>query len=92
MIILLTVVSLVCAVLSLMAIVPGWWLIIEHCVRPERTGSLVPLFGGVFGALALCLWPHNGLCGWWWLAFVIDPGSGLLLATSAWFYLGRNRL
>jgi|GEM_PF-3770640 len=87
----LTVLSLICTVLSLMAIVPHWWLIIGYYINPKRTGSMVPLFGGIFGAFALCLWPHDALCGWWWVPFVIDPGSVFLAITTAWFFLGRNR-
>lgn len=47
--------------------------------------SWLPLIGGLCGAAALAVLPHDGFRSYWWLAFIVDPGSlfGLLWAALA---------
>ena len=60
------------------AIVYRWYL------RKQR-GSLVPVIGGLAGAAACFLLPMSGLCDWWLLPLVIDPGSAPLMLYTAAF-------
>jgi hypothetical protein len=52
----------------------------------SRHGSLVPLLGGVSGALALRTCPLEGAWHWAWLPLLLDPGcswTALLVARAA---------
>ena len=47
----------------------------NYAIALSRKGSLVPLVGGVSGALAILLWPAPVVHVWFWVPLVIDLGS-----------------
>ena len=49
-------------------------LTIVRYARTRKRGSLVPLFGGIAGALAMILAPISAGWHWAWLPLVVDPG------------------
>ena len=49
--------------------------------RPDGSGpSVMPVFGGVAGAIGVWAWPYHDLSLWAWLPLVLDPGCALYLA------------
>ena len=44
-------------------------------IKKEKTGSWVPLVGGLFGAVGTANIPVESLQEWWWVPLVVDPGS-----------------
>ena len=54
------------------------WMILRFYLYKKR-GSTVPLIGGLFGFFAICFAPSDTLKHYWWIPFVLDPGSLLLL-------------
>lgn len=62
------------------AFIAGNWSTVYCAWRAARNDgaqrySLIPLAGGVFGALALLAAPDPALKAWFWLPMVIDPGG-----------------
>ena len=59
--------------------------------------SALPVFGGIFGALALWLWPYHALAAWAWAPLLLDYGcapylarGALQQARGAWRYRAGN--
>lgn len=49
---------------------------------PEEEADVhtaIPLLGGILGAIALRVLPIPGLANWWWIPFILDPGSAFLV-------------
>jgi hypothetical protein len=63
-------------------IVWGWFV---H----KRSGSLVPLIGGLGGLGAFLLLPFGVLNTWWWIPLVADLGTGYLMTATAIFLIRR---
>ena len=70
--------ALLLALLSIPAIIGNWVLLIDAQLF-HRNHSLVPLVGGVAGAIALAICPFDSLRPLWWTPLVFDPGCALLL-------------
>lgn len=61
--------------------------------RADPTGSgfsMVPLLGGLAGALACVVAPLRGLARWWWVPLVVDLGCAALLVFAATAVLRRS--
>jgi hypothetical protein len=56
------------------------WIFIRGFYR--ETSSLLPIFGGLLGMLAVLVAPLPGARQWWWLPFIIDCGSLPMLIRS----------
>lgn len=52
-------------------------IILRYCGR--EPGSVVPLVGGILGAVALLTWPSGAVRAFWWVPFIVDLGSIPLL-------------
>ena len=76
---------------------------IDHFVKRHRASTPEekqdvhapsPLLGGIFGAIALLIIPLPGFSKWWWIPFVIDPGSAFLVLSvlnTYFFHIGGIR-
>ncbi|GEM_PF-2268899 len=58
-------------------------------VVSKKTGSLVPVLGGISGAGAMLLAPWSLLNQWAWVPLVLDPGSLPMVAMAVWMWLRR---
>jgi hypothetical protein len=74
-------------VLSLMAVLANWAIVLRSFARPAYSASLIPLVGGIAGCCAFLVSPLTALRWLWWLPLCIDWGCGLGLATAPFFYL-----
>jgi hypothetical protein len=54
------------------------WIILRFYICGKR-GSTFPLLGGLIGFFGICLAPSDTIKSYWWVPFVLDPGSLLLL-------------
>jgi hypothetical protein len=76
----------VCAVCNLWLIVRSYW--------SQTHNSLIPLVGGLSGCLAVLIVPLE-FSRWWWVPFVVDPGSALMVfgavGYAVWIILHRRR-
>ncbi len=54
-----------------------------------KSGSLVPLLGGLSGIAACVILPFPALRNWWWTPLIADPGSVYLVSTIAVFFMRR---
>jgi hypothetical protein len=52
--------------------------IIARWLLFRKTGSLVPLLGGVLGSVALLILPAAATRRLWWGPFLLDPGCSWL--------------
>jgi len=43
----------------------------------EKTGSMIPLIGGIMGVVGIVVHPNPSLHIFWWTPIVIDSGTGL---------------
>lgn len=66
-------------ILSLVFVAANWAAVLSawRAARSEgaHSYSLIPLAGGIFGALALLAAPDPAFKAWCWLPMVIDPGG-----------------
>ena len=77
------------ALISLIAIVNNLRLALQWLAVRKR-GSLVPLVGGVCGAVALLIVPNPAARIWWWLPLVLDPGSVSTGLSVAWHAMNHK--
>jgi len=63
--------------------------LVRHFVS-KRKGSMIPLLGGVAGAVGVVASPEPALRPFWWLPLVADPGS-VVFVISALLTLTRRR-
>ncbi|HKI63775.1 MAG TPA: hypothetical protein VKA16_04025 [Burkholderiales bacterium] len=53
----------------------------------ERRGgaapSVIPVFGGILGAVGVWLWPYHDLAAWAWAPLLLDYGCAYYLARGA---------
>jgi hypothetical protein len=73
----------------------GAWVIIANWVIPLRRGggSLIPIIGGVFVAIAFAVVPVDTIRWLWWVPLIVDLGCLpiLLLATGAFIWRTVSR-
>jgi len=55
----------------------------------RKSGSLVPLVGGVSGIAACVTLPFPALRHWWWTPLIADLGSAYLVSTTVLFLFRR---
>lgn len=55
------------------------WVWVIQGWRGKKTHSLIPLLGGILGCLGVVFSGVPGAKGFWWVPFVIDPGSILMI-------------
>ena len=64
-----------------------------HADGTRRSSSIVPLFGGVFGAIGCAIAPNEHVQAIWWVPLLVDPGCALLLGfliySGAAYFLRR---
>jgi len=77
--------------LAALAIVANWTIVVRSAASRSYSASLVPVVGGAAGTVALILWPHHDLAGYWWIPLALDWGSGLGLVAAPFFYLRYRR-
>jgi hypothetical protein len=54
----------------------------NYAIALTRRGSLLPLVGGISGALAILLWPAPGARMWFWVPLLVDLGSLPILSMT----------
>lgn len=59
-------------------------------VKREKTGSWIPLLGGVLGAIALLLIPAAAVNRWWWILLLLDWGCLPGFLYTAFWYLSAK--
>ena len=59
-------------------------------IRGKKTGSSIPLIGGISGAIALSITPWPEANRWWWLPLLLDYGCVPLLTFTAVWILSRR--
>jgi hypothetical protein len=57
----------------------------------QKAPSLIPLFGGLFGMLAILIVPLPSVRKWWWVPFVVDCGSIPFLIRSLIYMILHSR-
>jgi hypothetical protein len=87
--------AIVLAVLSAAAVVGNIGIVLWQLFLGRKGISLVPLVGGLLGALAVLTFPREGLAMWFWIPLVLDPGTLILILAPfvlLWRHLaGRDR-
>jgi len=58
-------------------------------VMSRKTGSTIPLFGGISGAAACLISPASAIRPCWWVSPLVDPGCGFLLISTIFHWIGR---
>ena len=81
-------ISLLLIGLSLYVGIGQWWAIYTipkklNAQGQPRNYSMIPLIGGVFGAIGCYIAPSESLNRLWWLPLIIDPGCALLFGLLA---------
>ena len=65
----------------------------SHSVAFRQGGSMVPIIGGLCGALGFAISENGVISSYWWMPLILDVGAGPLLAwTAAWALTSRIRL
>jgi hypothetical protein len=59
-------------------------------IRGAKTGSSIPLVGGISGAIALSIVPWPAANRWWWLPLFLDYGCAPLLTFIVFWMLFRK--
>ena len=77
----------VCVLTGSVVIVANWHIVVSG-IRGQKS-SMVPLAGGVVGALGLLIAPTYTMRSLWLLPLVIDPGSGFLVVGSISYWILR---
>jgi len=68
--------------LSLWGIVGNVTIVLRWYLFRKRS-SLIPVVGGLLGAVGLAVNPCPSLSRWWWVPLLVDPGFALLLTCTA---------
>jgi hypothetical protein len=78
--------------ISLLLLFLGGWAMITNWVIPLRPkgGSLIPVIGGVFVAIAFVTIPFKVLHGFWWLPLIVDLGCLPLLVLAGGHFAWRS--
>jgi hypothetical protein len=50
------------------------WFVLTRFAIQGRSGSMVPILGGLAGCLAVLIVPLDGAQRWWWLPLLLDIG------------------
>ena len=70
-------------VFSGLSIVANLWIMFGGLLRKrEKFMSLVPIAGGIAGAVGILLLPTERAHGFWWVPIVADVGCGLLAVAT----------
>ena len=69
----------------------GGWITIANWIIPMRPkgGSLIPVIGGAFVAIAFAISPLGVLNGFWWLPLILDLGCLPLLILTGGYLIWR---
>jgi len=54
-----------------------------------KSGSLIPLIGGLSGIVACVTLPFPALTHWWWTPLIVDLGSAFLISGTLLFFIRR---
>lgn len=76
-------------IFSLLSLVGGLVIFSNWMIPMQpKGGSLIPVIGGLFAAIAFAVAPIDALRGLWWLPLIADLGCApmLTLAAGAWMY------
>jgi hypothetical protein len=76
-------------VFSTLLYLGGWVILCNWVIALRARGSQIPLFGGVFVAIALAVAPWEALHWLWWVPLLVDLGCVPLLLLTAGFLLWR---
>ncbi len=70
--------------ISLLLLFLGGWITLANWIIPARPkgGSLIPVLGGLFGAVAFATIPIIALNSFWWLPLIVDLGCLPLLVMT----------
>jgi hypothetical protein len=73
-------------------LLPGSWVVILNWSVPfrKRSGSFIPLLGGVLVAVAFAVVPAERLNILWWLPLLFDLGSAPLLLLTGTYLVWRS--
>lgn len=69
------------------------YAVLYICITKKRNSSLILLFGGVSGAIAILLWPLHPIRCYAWIPLVVDPGFivGILGLPYLFSQIKQNR-
>jgi hypothetical protein len=85
--------AMMLAALSAAAVVGNIGIILRQLFLGRKGVSLVPLVGGLSGALAVLTFPREGLAIWFWIPLALDPGTLILILAPLillWRHLARH--
>jgi hypothetical protein len=83
-----TALSVLLASIALAAVLGNARTVFRY-INSKRTGSLVPLIGGLSGAGAMLMGPYPHLYRWAWIPLAFDPGSLPMIAVAMVFWLRK---
>ena len=66
------------------------WIRVVRGWCGQKSGSLVPLFGGLVGCAAVLLSGVSEAKKLWWVPFVLDPGSLLMVLDGVYYAIKRH--
>jgi len=66
-----------------------WFWVIQGW-RKKKNKSLVPLIGGMLGALMVWFSDEPDRIYYLWMPFMLDPGSGLMLLNGFYHFLMKK--
>lgn len=82
-------VVIIMGLLGLWITISNWRGVFRYYKYKKSTTS-IPLFGGLFIAIAFVFIPNNPVSYVWWLAFLIDYGSLPLLLQTICFFVKKK--
>ena len=66
---------LVLTAFSIGILVTNFYLIAAACITRRRQPALIPLLGGLLGALAIAISPVWSINALWWIPLLADPAG-----------------
>jgi hypothetical protein len=77
--------------ISLLLLFLGGWITIANWIIPLRPkgGTLIPIIGGVFVAIAFATVPLEVLHSFWWVPLIVDLGCVPLLVLTGSYLAWR---
>ena len=75
---------------AFLAIIFVQWIWVIRGWLGLKAQSLIPLVGGVIGCLAIYTSHVTEARHLWWIPFILDPGSALMLLNGIYHSMGRK--
>lgn len=73
------IISIPLLIIFLIVAIANWVLAIKWYLFKKQS-TLIPLIGGISGAIGVAIFPLSYVSKWWWIPLIVDIGSGVMMA------------